>query len=145
MHKTIKLGLILCTLTMASCCHRGAAPSGAPVVLTVEQIAKQPKKYSGRTVQTAGILKNAGGNYFTDLRLVLAGYDGGEIAVAAWAPLEVPPPRPGPNRPQRPRVMSDFLGRRMLLTGRMEDQDGKTILRVEKAEEIFDREGKDAN
>lgn len=141
MRKTIHMGLIIFALATASCCHRGAVPEGSPAVLTVEQIAQQPKKYSGRAVQTEGVLKNAGGNYFTDLRLILTGNKGGEIEVTAWAPLEVPPPRPGPNRPRRPKVMSDFLGKKMNLTGRLEDHSGKIILRVEKAEEINGREG----
>jgi hypothetical protein len=146
MSKITSLAAICLALSVASCCHqKTVVPAGTSLKVEIEVIAKDPAKFSDRLLETEGVLKNAGGNYFTDLRLVLTGNKGGEIEVTAWAPLEVPPPRPGPNRPRRPKVMSDFLDRRMRLTGRLEDQSGKLILRVEKAEEIIDREGKDEN
>jgi len=146
MSKITGLVAILFVLSAASCCHqKTVVPAGTSLKIEIEVIAKDPVKFSDRLLETEGVLKNAGGNYFTDLRLVLTGNKGGEIEVTAWAPLEVPPPRPGPNRPRRPKVMSDFLGKKMNLTGRLEVQSGKIILRVEKAEEVIDREGKDEN
>lgn len=146
MNKITGLAIILFALSVASCCHQKTVlPTGTSLKVEIEAIAKDPAKFSDRLLETEGVLKNAGVNYFTDLRLVLTGNKGGEIEVTAWAPLEVPPPRPGPNRPRRPKVMSDFLGKKMNLIGRLEDQSGKFILRVEKAEEIIDREGKDEN
>ncbi len=146
MSKITGLAAILFVLSAASCCHqKTVAPVGTTLKVEIEVIAKDPVKFSDRLLETEGVLKNAGGNYFTDLRLILTGNKGGEIEVTAWAPLEVPPPRPGPNRPRRPKVMSDFLGKKMNLTGRLEVQSEKVILRVDKAEEIVTQEQKDEN
>jgi len=146
MSKITGLAAILFALSAISCCHqKTVVPAGTTLKVEIEVIAKDPAKFSDRLLETEGVLKNAGGNYFTDLRLVLTGKNGGEIEVTAWAPLEVPPPRPGPSRPRRPKVMSDFLGKKIKLTGRLEVQPEKIILRVEKAEEIIAQELKDAN
>lgn len=145
MPKIISFIAVLFVLSAASCCKRSTIQDGSVVIVQVEQVLKNPKKYSSKIILLSGLLKNTGNNYFTDLKLALEGEKGGQIEVTPWAPLGVPPPRPGPNQPRRPKVMSDFLGKKMNLTGRLEDQSGKIILRVEKAEVIFDREEKDAN
>jgi hypothetical protein len=90
----------------------------------------------GRRIAVEGILENAGANYFTDLRPVLRDGRGGEIPVNAWLPLSVPPPRTGDSGRNRPRLMSDLLGRRVRLSGVWQKAGSGYALSVEKDETI---------
>lgn len=130
---------ILCLLAaaaaMAGCCHGGAG-SKTYKKIDVSKLAAGPAEMEGRRVSVDGVLENAGANYFTDLRPVLRDGRGGEIPVNAWLPLSVPPPRPGGNDRNRPRLMSDLLGKRLRLSGVWKKADSGYALRVEKDETI---------
>jgi hypothetical protein len=98
----------------------------------VAALAEAPERYESDEVIVSGLLKNAGTGYFSDLRLVLEDPDGRQVRVKPWIPLEVPPPRPGGGG-ERPRVLSDYLDRVVVLRGRVvrEEEDGERIYLLE--------------
>lgn len=122
---------LLAAAALAGCCH-GREGSNSYKKIELSALAAEPAKMEGRRVEAEGTLENAGGNYFNDLRPVLRDGRGGEIAVGAWLPLGVPPPRPGDAGRGRPRLMSDLLGKKMRLSGVWEKAEGGYLLRVEK-------------
>lgn len=130
--------LLAAAATMAGCCHGGAG-SKAYKKIDISQLATEPVKMEGRRVSVQGVLDNAGANYFTDLRPVLRDGRSGEIPVNAWLPISVPPPRPGDSGRNRPRLMSDLLGKRVKLSGTWERAESGYALKVEKYE-IFKEE-----
>jgi len=95
-----------------------------PVQATLKELAAQPERYLKATVQVTGILENQGKNFFTDLRLVLKDGEGRLFPVRPWLPLSLPPRPPAPQAPsgpaRQPAVLSDFLGKRVELTGIVE-------------------------
>lgn len=134
MGKKIAIICLLAAAAAAGCCHGGAG-SKSYKEIEISALADAPAKTAGRRVAVVGMLENAGANYFTDLRPVLRDRRGGEIAVNAWLPLSVPPPRPeGPA--VRPRLMSDLLGKRVRLEGVWERAEGGYRLMVEKGNTI---------
>lgn len=87
--------------------------------ISVNVINQKPEEFIGKEVVIKGILKNIGEGYFNHPEFVLVGSDNHKIRVSTWAPLEVPPPRPG-KRVESPKVMSHFLGKKLGLKGRIE-------------------------
>jgi hypothetical protein len=85
----------------------------------INDLARNAGKFVGKKVTVQGRLVFAGRNYFTDPRFVLADEQGETVPVSAWAPLEIPPPMPGEKvtPADRPRTMSDYLGKRFSITG----------------------------
>lgn len=128
-------GILALAVAMAGCCHGGAGPQSYKKI-DISALAAEPSKMEGRRVSVEGTMENAGGNYFTDLRPVLRDGRGGEVPVNAWLPLSVPPPRPVGNDRNRPRLMSDLLGKRVRLSGIWEKAETGHALRVEKDEII---------
>jgi hypothetical protein len=127
--------LALCALVAltAGCCKRQACGGAGPAA-SVPELAGSPAGFLDRTVTVAGLLSNAGGNYFTDLRLVLS--DGGSsAAVRPWLPLEVPPRRPGAGT-SRPAVLSDYLGKKVRITGCLRKEGTGYVLEVQQADII---------
>jgi len=104
--------------------------------MDIIELSAGPAAKAGERLSLTGVLENAGANYFTDLRPVLRDGRGNEVAVAAWLPISVPPPRPGGPAAARPRLMSDLLGKRVRLSGVWERSDAGYALRVEKDEII---------
>lgn len=110
----------------------------AAVALTPAQASTVEDSAAKVTVR--GVLLNAGTNYFTDQRIVLsdpAAVGGKPLDVQGWLPTSV-------LRPQRsgapaPDVMSNYIGKEIELTGRIElrpvrgQPPAKTLI-VEKAE-----------
>jgi hypothetical protein len=117
---------------MSGCCRDSINP-GAVNRLKIKQLAGQPGHYDGIQVQVKGRLENTGTNYFTDMKLVLSDGQGNQIRVLPWLPISVPPPRPGGPK-IRPTLQSDFLDRKVTLTGKWSKQDEGYALQVEKAE-----------
>ncbi|MDI6739063.1 MAG: hypothetical protein QME74_01715, partial [Candidatus Edwardsbacteria bacterium] len=78
-------------LSAGACCKRQVSGANAPA-LTVSRLAAKPAAFLDRSVTVSGRLKNAGGNYFTDLRIELVDEAGAAVAVQPWLPLSVPPP-----------------------------------------------------
>jgi len=125
--------VLLASCVLGACCH-GPQKNGTDYKsVTVSQLIENPARYSNRNIAITGYLKNAGDNYFTGLRLILEDGKGGSITVRPWAPLEVPPSRPGPVKRERPRVMSDFLNRQLKLKGSWQEENGAYHLVVSEA------------
>lgn len=78
---------------------------------------------SAGAVVVSATLENRGPSYFNNARFVLTDASG-EVDVASWAPLEVAPPL---NEKQKmPLTMAAYIGKRLLLRGRM--LDGKFMV-----------------
>lgn len=102
---------------------------------SVEELLRDPERFADVPVELQGTLHNRGTDYFRDLRPMLLSQEGAEIAVTPWLPLEVPVPRPGSN-PPRPALMSDFLGRDVVLEGTLQGRQGAFALHVDRAEVV---------
>jgi hypothetical protein len=127
------LVIAACALAAGACCKRQACNSSVPAV-SVTKLTERPAGYLGRTVTVNGLLRNAGGNYFTDLRLELS--DGrAAVVVQPWLPLEVPPMRTGAGG-NRPPVLSDYLGKKVKITGCLRKDGEIFLLEVQQAEII---------
>ncbi len=136
----MKNNIAICCLLAAAAalagCGHGRAGSKSYKLIDISALAAEPAGMAGRRVSVEGTLENTGANYFTDLRPVLRDGRGGEIPVSPWLPLSVPPPRAGAAAGNRPRLMSDQLGKRLRLWGVWEKTDSGYALRVEKDETI---------
>ena len=104
----------------------GDAPApGAADAITPSEALADSKVEKGAVVKVEGTLENAGTNYFTDRRLVLKEVDGeGEINVQAWLPMTA---QPSTDPSKRREVMSDFLGKKVILTGKVTQQPVKGV------------------
>lgn len=81
---------------------------------------------TGTTVKVQGRLENAGTNYFTDKRLVLIDKaSGSQVNVREWLPASIALPRSGAM--PKPVVTSDYLGKEVVVTGRVEEQPVKGV------------------
>jgi len=111
-------------MTVAMFLAGAAVWAQRPAQVALKELAAQPSRRLKTTVQVTGILENQGTNYFSDLRVVLKDAEGGFIHVRPWLPLSLPPRPPAPQAPsgpgKRPDVLSDFLGKRVELTGVVE-------------------------
>ena len=123
-------------LALAGCHQRQTAGGGAARDVTLAQLANDPAALQDRPVAVSGLLRNAGGNYFTDLRLELADGAGAAVAVKPWLPQEVPPPRPGATGQPRPAVLSDYLEKNVRLTGCLRKEGSGYQLEVQQADVI---------
>lgn len=134
------IGLLLMAV-VSGCCHGGAGKAGYRKV-EIARLAAEPARMLGHRLEVSGQLQNLGTNYFADLNLVLMDKEGRSIAVSAWLPLSVPPPRPGSDPRNRPALISDLLGKEVRLQGVWEKQttEGgeKYTFRVEKHEIIIE-------
>jgi hypothetical protein len=127
------LVMAVCAMAAGACCKRQACHSSVPAV-SVAKLSARPAGYLDRTVTVNGLLRNAGGNYFTDLRLELS--DGAAaVAVRPWLPLEVPPMRAGAGG-NRPAVLSDYLNKTVKITGCLRKEGEAMSLEVHQAEII---------
>lgn len=90
---------------------------------------------AGEEIVVEGVLVNEGTNYFTDRALVVRGEgeEGGSIAVTAGFPLES-----APGAESAPLDLSDVLGKRVVLRGRLQQQrqPGGEVVEVLVVEEI---------
>ncbi|MCU0607042.1 MAG: hypothetical protein MUF78_06410 [Candidatus Edwardsbacteria bacterium] len=130
------IAIACAVLAAAGCCKRQSCDRGAAPV-SVAALAAAPATYADRTVAVTGILGNAGGNYFTDLRVVLTDSTGTALSVQPWLPTSVPPPRPGGPRP-RPAVLSDYLGKTVKLTGCLRRDGDALSFEVQQAEIVME-------
>ncbi|MDP2806531.1 MAG: hypothetical protein Q8O74_00140 [bacterium] len=119
-------------LLSAGCCRQGLG-TVKPLRLKLSQLSANQEKYADKLIEVKGELNNAGVNYFTDLRVTLGDGQGNSIRVQPWLPISVPPPRPGGPR-NRPALLSDYLGKKLRLSGKWVRQEEGFILQVEKAE-----------
>lgn len=86
---------------------------------SLAEVAADPAAFQERELRLVGRLDNEGENYFTDLRVVLADDEGAVLPVSPWLPTALPPAPPGATG-RRPEVLSDYLGKRVELTGKVE-------------------------
>lgn len=87
-------------------------PPSRPLV-TVKALLDAPARHRDQPFRVAGTLANLGTNYFTDQRIVLRDADGRTIPVRPWLPMEMPKGPPG--APKRGEVLSDYLGKSVVL------------------------------
>jgi hypothetical protein len=125
--------LLLSAATFWGCCHSPQKSADNSRNVTVAELAKDPEKFLDKSFVVTGTLKNAGENYFRDMRLVLLDDKGNSISVRPWLPLEVPPPRPGPAKRERPKVMSGFLNRALEIKGVWQKENDIYYLMVNEA------------
>jgi len=87
--------------------------------VSIGDLKRSPKQHLKKKVLVKGKLRSTGRNYFTDPGFVVADEAGNQISVSVWAPLEVPPPMPGREEAfeNRPKVMEDYLGQKLSVTG----------------------------
>jgi len=129
----IAYSLLLSAAMFWGCCHSPQKSTGNLRNVTAAELAQNPGKFLDKGVIVTGTLKNAGENYFRDMRLVLLDDKGNSISVRPWLPLEVPPPRPGPARRERPKVLSDFLNRALEIKGIWQRENDVYYLMVNEA------------
>ena len=129
------LACVCIALALGGCCKRQAAGGGTVRVITPAQLAEHPAAQRDKCLIVSGRLRNAGANYFTDLRLELYDGTGAAIAVKPWLPLELPPQRAGAAG-SRPAVLSDYLGKNVRITGCWKKDESRYELEVQQAEII---------
>lgn len=113
----------LLALPLASMLMAGDGVHMASSPFTPSEALTNSKAVSGEEIKVEGTLENAGTNYFTDRRLVLKDLHGsGEINVKAWLPISAPS-----NQGKRREVISDYLGRPVVLTGMVKTQPVKGV------------------
>lgn len=125
--------LLLGVAALNGCCHGPKNGEKVFIKAAIKQLAEKPNKFENKSMEITGYLRNAGVNYFTDIRLVLEDGLGNSISVRPWLPLEVPPPRPGMEKRPRPKMMSDYLGKRVTIKGLWQSEEEKHILMVDEA------------
>ena len=88
--------------------------------VSIGDLKRNSKQHLKKKVLVKGKLRSTGQNYFTDPRFVVEDEAGNQISVDVWAPLEIPPPMPGREEifmKNRPKVMKDYFGRNLSVTG----------------------------
>jgi hypothetical protein len=136
----ILLGMLAVGWSMASAertphpgVQRSAAPSSSPAPELMANIFQEPKKYLDREVTVEGTLMGEGRGF--PITFFLRHDSGARLEVNAWAPLEIPPQPPGKGRPPM-KIMTDYVGKRLRLTGRLREQGSKIILQVASVAEL---------
>ena len=120
--------LIVAFAALAGCYGFATPPASGPAgaeKASVKALADAPAKFAGKTVVVEGTLVNEGKNYFTDLRVVVQDDSGEKIYVSPWVPTELPPGPPG-QEATRP-TLSQFLGKRVELTGTLEKRTLRSV------------------
>lgn len=86
--------------------------------ISVKELADHPERYTGQRVQVAGRLENVGKDYFRNLRVILKDSSGNFVDVRPWLPSELPSAPSGVVK--TPATMSDYLGKQVEITGKLE-------------------------
>jgi peroxiredoxin len=95
------------------------------------ELSSDPKSYEGKIIETGGLLIQASPAYFPKPVFMLTnGAD--RVRVSAWLPLEVAPSPKG-LRKQRKKVMSDFLDKYVIISGKVVLEDGRPLIEVKDA------------
>ena len=97
-----------------------------------KDIFADPGKFLGQEVTVEGVLQAEGQGM--DVHFYLVGAGGTRIEVTSWAPVEVIQPPTGDS--PGPKIMLDYVGKSLRLTGTVEKGGGSFILNVTKAEEL---------
>lgn len=111
-----------------------ASPSGPPISPSpgsMNKIFQEPEKYLDREVTVEGTLVAEGRGLA--VTFFLRADSGERLQTDAWVPMEVYHPREGKGSA---KSMAYYVGRRLLLTGRLQAQGGRIILQVSAAKEL---------
>ncbi len=98
------------------------ADGEAPTHYKPSEVVANEDTLNGKHVIVEGLLQNKGRNLFIDRRLVLIDASGdskASLPVKEWLPFEVPPNSSGQD--QRPAILSDYLGKKVVLEGTIKD------------------------
>lgn len=96
--------------------------------VTLLELSASPKDYEGQLIETSGVLLQTAPAYFPKPVFMLS--NGVEkIRVSSWLPLEVAPAPRGMNRPRK-KVMSDLIGKQVIVTGKVVLADGRPVIEV---------------
>lgn len=92
------------------------------------------EEYEGKTIEAGGMLIQTATSYFPKPVFMLS--NGVEkVRVSPWLPLEASPAPRGMNRPRK-NVMSDFIDKKVTVTGKVVLEDGKPFVEVRNAKAI---------
>lgn len=108
----------------------GTTPAGTSVPRT--SVWGDPAAYVGQEVTVEGVLEAEGQG--RDVHFFLRGTGEARLEVSAWAPLEVMHP-PSAGTPT-PKIMLDYVGKNLRLTGVVTQAANGYVLTVAQAEEL---------
>lgn len=95
------------------------------------ELSSDSKGYEGKSIETGGLLTQTSPSYFPKPVFMLTnGVD--RVRVSSWLPLEVAPSPKGFKK-QRKKVMSDFLDKYVIISGKVVLDDGKPMIEVKDA------------
>lgn len=84
--------------------------------------------YEGKEIETGGLLIQTSPSYFPKpVFMITNGTD--KVRVSPWLPLEVAPSPKGFKK-QRKKVMSDFLDKYVIISGKVVLEDGRPLIEV---------------
>ncbi len=103
------------------------------------ELSSSPKDYEGQFIETSGTLLQTAPSYFPKPVFMLS--NGVEkVRVSSWLPLEVAPAPRGMSR-QRKKVMSDLIGKKVTVTGKVVLENGKPFIEVKDAKSVESQDG----
>lgn len=92
------------------------------------------KEYEGKAIETGGMLLQMAPSYFPKpVFMISNGIE--KVRVSPWLPLEAAPAPRGMNRPRK-KVMSDFIGKKVTVTGKVVLEDGKPFIEVKSGKAV---------
>lgn len=98
------------------------------------ELSSDPKGYEGKDIEVGGLLIQTSPSYFPKpVFMITNGTD--MVRVSAWLPMEVAPSPKGLKK-QRKKVMSDFLGKYVIISGKVVLEDGKPFVEVKNAKAV---------
>lgn len=98
------------------------------------ELSSDPKTYEGKDIEIGGVLIQTSPSYFPKpVFMITNGTD--KVRVSAWHPLEVAPSPKGFKK-QRKKVMSDFLDKYVIISGKVVSADGKPFVEVKNAKAV---------
>ncbi len=102
--------------------------------MKLERLLADPQQYLDREITVEGVLVSPGKGFYR--RFFLQDQEGASLEVSPWAPLETfQPPSSTRERPP-PKVMRNFVGRPLRLTGRLQKQGEGFIFKVSAVAEL---------
>lgn len=94
----------------------------------IHELISNPKDYEGKNIATGGLLIQTSPSYFPrPVFMITNGAD--KIRVSSWLPLEVAPAPKGFKK-QRKKVMSNFLDKYVIISGKVTSEDGQLFIEV---------------
>ena len=92
------------------------------------ELSSDPKGYEGKDIEVGGLLIQTSPSYFPKpVFMITNGTD--KVRVSAWLPMEVAPSPKGLKK-QRKKVMSDFLDKYVIISGKVVLEDGRPVIEV---------------